>query len=110
MSRRFQGLPESAGLLLALTCSTFPCHAQCTQIGWSALPGPVDGNGDYIQALAGFDHGNGKALYVGGNFTAIAGAPLSRIATWDGRNWSPLGTGVNGLVRVLQVYDDGTGP
>ena len=35
---------------------------------------------------------------------------MNRIARWDGVAWSPLAGGANGGVRVLTVFDDGTGP
>ena len=35
---------------------------------------------------------------------------LNRIAKRSGSSWSPLGTGMNGRVWVLEVLDDGSGP
>ena len=66
-------------------------------------------------AIAGFDDGTGFALYVGGHL-AVAGG---HIAKWSGNSWSPLGSGVSGVlstaytatyVSILRAFDDGTGP
>ena len=43
---------------------------------------------------------NGK-LYIGGGFTAIGGVTASRIASWDGTNFAPLGTGCVSTVSTL---------
>lgn len=64
-----------------------------------------------VNALAVFDDGSGggPALYTGGRFTSIAGAPANRIARWNGTEWSTLGTGMNSDVTALTVFDDGLG-
>ena len=38
----------------------------------------------------------GNDLYVGGSFLRVGGIPASRIAKWDGRRWSELGSGIGG--------------
>jgi hypothetical protein len=38
----------------------------------------------------------GNDVYVGGLFTNAGGLTVSRIAKWDGFNWSNLGTGLSG--------------
>jgi hypothetical protein len=53
--------------------------------------------------------GAGPALYAAGQFTNAGGQPAGRIAKWDGASWSPLGSGINGTVYALAVYDDGSG-
>jgi trimeric autotransporter adhesin len=76
---------------------------------WSSLAdGPVDGA---VHALAVFDDGTGAppSLYVGGSFTTIHGVSANNIAKWDGTNWSALGSGTNGPVYSLTVFDDGSG-
>lgn len=40
-------------------------------------------------------------LIVGGDFITAGGQPASRIAAWDGQQWSPLGEGTNGAVGAL---------
>jgi hypothetical protein len=59
--------------------------------------------------LAVYDDGNGQALYVAGNFGSAGGQPISRIAKWDGTNWSALGSGIDGMVQSMVVADDGSG-
>ena len=84
---------------------------------WSALTGPAGtGVNDTILALAVFDDGTGPALYAGGRFEIAGGQPANRIARWDGSKWSPVGeptgSGMNGEVTALTVFDDdsGSGP
>jgi hypothetical protein len=81
---------------------------------WSPLSGPSGtGTSQGIVTLAVYDDGNGEALYAGGWFTAAGGVTVNRMAKWDGSAWSPLsglsGTGANGNVVALAVYDDGSG-
>lgn len=78
---------------------------------WSALGAGT--NATVRGALAVFDDGTGPALYAGGDFTMAGGVPASRIARWDGQQWSPVEGGTGGFynsVRALVVHDDGSGP
>ena len=78
---------------------------------WSALGSGMSGAGfSTVQALAVYDDGGGPALYAGGSFDSAGGVTANRIAKWDGTDWSPLGSGLNGPVHVLAVHDDGGGP
>ncbi len=43
----------------------------------------------------------GNNLYAGGSFTNMGGVPASRIAKWNGSNWSALGSGLSGSVQSL---------
>jgi len=79
---------------------------------WSALGSGVSNDGDAIvQALTVYDDGTGAgpSLYAGGRFTSAGGVDASYIAKWDGTSWSTVDTGMNHLVNVLAVHDDGTG-
>lgn len=77
------------------------------------LPEGSQGN---FWAFEVFDDGSGPALYVGGQFTSIAGIPVSNLAKFDGTTWSDVGggatfTGPQGSVRILRAVDlDGDGP
>jgi hypothetical protein len=75
---------------------------------WSAL---ANGTHDAVFALAVFDDGSGDgpALYAGGRFTQASGTLANRVAKWNGIEWSAVGTGTNGDVRALAVFDDGSG-
>lgn len=76
---------------------------------WSALGAGVTGDFPWVEALAGFDDGTGPALYVGGWFEIAGEQPASRIARWDGENWSNLGFGVNERLWTILPYDAGDG-
>jgi hypothetical protein len=45
-------------------------------------------------------------LYAGGSFTNLGGVAATRIAKWDGNNWSALGSGVS--ATVLGLFADGS--
>ncbi|MEW6200031.1 MAG: hypothetical protein AB1601_15380 [Planctomycetota bacterium] len=46
-----------------------------------------------------------ELLVVGGYFSLAGDVVANSIATWDGSRWSPLGSGINGGVRALAVYN-----
>jgi hypothetical protein len=75
---------------------------------WTALGSGITGVG-IVHALSVYDDGAGPALYAGGSFNSAGGNPAASIARWNGTNWSPLATGVNGFVEALAPYDDGSG-
>ena len=78
---------------------------------WAPLAG--GGANDRISSLNVWDDGSGDgpALYVGGFFTMAGGADARSIARWDGVQWSPLGSGIDGgTVLAMAAYDDGSGP
>ncbi len=77
---------------------------------WSALGSGMTGGAiPFVLALAVFDDGGGPALYAGGPFSTAGGVAASKIAKWDGSNWSALGGGVSLRVDALAVHDDGRG-
>lgn len=63
-----------------------------------------------VRALCPFDpDGPGpmpELLIVGGHFALAGGQPSPGIAAWDGANWMPLGSGMNGAVKALAVYNN----
>lgn len=73
---------------------------------WSAV-----GNGttSMVYSMVVFDDGNGDALYVGGGFANAGGVTgTSRIARWDGSNWTQVGNGgVSGQVFALTATQNG---
>jgi hypothetical protein len=81
---------------------------------WSALGSGMDGTFSTVLALAVFDDGTGPALCTGGLFTTAGDVAANRIAKWDGKQWSALGSGMSGTplpkVSALAVFDDGTDP
>jgi len=77
--------------------------------GWSALgAGTPNGVNNFVQALAVAGNGN---VFAGGQFTQAGGVAANRIAKWNGRAWSVLGTattnGVNETVYTLVVGGNG---
>lgn len=69
--------------------------------GWDDLAGGVGADvGDgQVFALARI----GDAVYAAGSFSSAGGVPAANVARWDGRQWSPLGTGTDGDVHALAV-------
>ncbi len=61
---------------------------------WSGLgpPGTINGLSFFSRAVA----AGGGNVYAGGFFTGAGKVRASRIARWDGTNWSPLGGGIKG--------------
>ena len=88
-----------------------PFLARWDGASWSPLSGGVlDGA---VRSLAVYDAGTGPALHAGGEFATAGGAAAPHIARWDGATWSPLGppgSGTNGSVLSLAVFDGGSGP
>ena len=55
----------------------------------------LPGMNNFVYALA----WDGTNLYVGGRFTTAGGVSANYIASWNGSAWSPLGSGMNYIVR-----------
>ena len=72
---------------------------------WHGIDSQTDG---LIQAIAFHE----EDVYIGGEFSTVAGVMASRIARWDGMSWSPVGEGLGGApgdaVSRLAVGQDGT--
>src|SRR5690606_37928930 len=45
-------------------------------------------------------------LYVSGWFENVGDQRASYIVRWDGTNWNKVGSGVNGWVSSMAIYDD----
>ena len=66
-----------------------------------------------VTALAVLDLGDGPALYFGGVHVVVPGPfgiAHSAVGKWDGSAWSLVAEPLNGAVRSLTLFDDGTGP
>jgi hypothetical protein len=77
-------------------------------IGWQSVGSGLTGR---VYVLQVFDDGlgAGAALYAGGDFDTADGKPASRMARWNGVAWLPLGSGIDGEVHSMTVFDDGAG-
>ena len=71
-------------------------HGTSAGVATDPAAGEIDGA---VRALA----VGGAELFAGGEITRAGRTPVSRIARWDGRAWSALGSGVNGTVRAIAV-------
>lgn len=74
---------------------------------WEALGAGVAGS---VTALAVHDEsdGAGARLIVGGSFSIPGVANASNIARWNGVAFTPLGTGVNGVIYDAATFHDGS--
>lgn len=76
-------------------------------LAWRPLGAGLNGS---VYALASAPIGGQPRLYAGGSFTGSgATGGLTRVACWNGAQWSALGGGANGAVRALVPFDFGTG-
>ncbi|MBM4112495.1 MAG: hypothetical protein FJ253_03840, partial [Phycisphaerae bacterium] len=82
--------------------------AKWTGATWSDLAAGTD---NAVLAMIGFDdgRGDGAALFAAGWFTNAGGVRALRVSRWNGSAWSALGTGLNGTVRAMAIFDDGLG-
>ncbi len=74
---------------------------------WSPLGAGLGLTFSQVRALTAFDDGTGIALYAGGTFSLLNGAPADHIAKWDGTSWSSVGSGIDGDVYSLTAIDAG---
>lgn len=105
-------------VLLAMAVSPAAVRAQCAN-AWLSCGGqtgivapPVGVDRGVLAAIRWDPDGAGPAperLVFGGNFTAAGGVPANNIAQQDLATgvWSPLGSGVTGVVRALVALPNG---
>jgi hypothetical protein len=83
---------------------------------WRHVGAGLDGGGGWVLALEVHDpDGPGPQparLHAGGNFALSGGAPVRKLAVWNGTTWNEVAGGLSGpgAVRALLSWDDGTGP
>jgi hypothetical protein len=73
---------------------------------WSAVGSGMgtDARTVQVRALVVHDDENGPALYAGGGFATAGGVTVNSVAKWNGVEWSPLGSGVEGAVADRSYY------
>ena len=105
-SGRLFALSVAFGCVLAVTC---PASAQCAE-EW-ALGEGVPGLNGSVQAMVVWDRdGDGPqtpVLVVAGVFSLAGNTPVSNVASWDGVEWRPVGSGTNGPVYDLITLPNG---
>lgn len=95
--------------IAALAALAPSARAQC-EPQWSAAFSVEELNGP-VRAITAHDDGSGSSMFIGGDFTAAGDLDLAHVARWDGQAWWPLGSGLDGAVRAMAVFDeDGPGP
>ena len=67
---------------------------------WASLNPGIPGASNVVRAAVVDGAGD---LYIGGDFTVVGTVAASRIAKWNGTNWSALGAGMDGSVSALAV-------
>lgn len=67
-----------------------------SQLVWT---GPGSGSVSHLQVYAG-------DLYATGTFNMANGTPVEGVAKYDGVNWSPVITGLNGYNGLMTVWDN----
>lgn len=88
--------------------------ARWSSAGFEAVGSGVSGgSAPSVYTLRVFDEGLGRGtrLFAGGYFTSMDGRPALNVAAFDGSTWTSAapGGGVDGIVRALEVFDDGQG-
>jgi hypothetical protein len=73
-------------------------------IGGTALTGPNGTLQVTVKALTTRPNGD---LIAAGDFTTAGTVTANRIARWNGSAWSPLGSGINGVVYALTTLPNG---
>jgi len=97
-------IPRALGTalgLLIISTSVVQAGSPC-EPAWDTVIGSPGLNGSSAFAIAVDDAG---VAFFGGSFTSIGAQAISRIASWDGASWSPLGSGVDNHVRALHLFD-----
>jgi hypothetical protein len=82
------------------------CLASTDTHSWKTYPGLHDETFKVIS----YDAGTGPALYVGGAPGLFGHDLYSGLVKWDGQEWAAVGGGIDGTVRCMAVFDDGSGP
>ncbi len=86
-----------------------PARGAC-EPSWVHTFGGAPGMNNSVRCLVTSDDERGiPTLYAGGIFSTAGGVAAHGVATWNGSSWSPLGSGMNGTVESLAIFDDGLG-
>jgi hypothetical protein len=72
-------------------------------LAWSSLGSGI--NAPALTSLQVFGQQLNQELIVGGQFTIAGGQTVNHIAKWTGAAWLPFGSGINGDVRAIAIYN-----
>jgi len=93
-------------------CGSFAAFGYMVKLDAGQWYSIGQGGSGTVNSLVSHDDGSGPKLWAGGNFTRVQSTNARSIASWDGSSWhraSP-GLGVQGRLRDIVAYDDGSGP
>ncbi len=97
--------------VLVVFCLATAGYGQCSSRYLApftpAAPFGNSTNNSFVKVMTEWSpYGDGQTfLVVGGNFTSIGSATFNRIATWNGTNWSSIGSGFDGgTILAIAVY------
>jgi len=114
------GLDEAPYCLAVSATGNVYVGGYFTDLGGVAISGVAMWNGSTWGAMAAglqkaaFPHVYGLAIgpdglvYAGGDFTDDGTTDMLNVAVWDGVKWSPMGSGLNSIVRCM-LYDPDLG-
>lgn len=110
------GTTTAIGAISISTEGTRSCPEALAWLPGIGSPGITGGTNIRVGAMTIWNDGSGEKLFVGGTFTHAGSTTASSIARWNATTggstpaWTALGSGINGTVWALEVFDDGTGP
>lgn len=77
---------------------------------WSPLQSPGGGSSPEVHVLRAFSFPDAPSLYAAGSFAWWPTGGLAKnIARWDGSTWSSVAPWIDGTVRAMELFDDGSG-
>jgi len=90
-------------ILVIEFCWTVSTSAASLGVSWDSRFFPEAMSGAFAK-VTGLSAGENGELYAAGSFSSIGNFSGTRgIACWNGQQWSPLGTGVDGAFQVYAV-------
>lgn len=99
----YQGQLIAAGLFTATQNGTPMAHiARWDGAAWRPLGAGVTDSSSTATIWCMTETPDG--LYVGGSFNSIGGVAATNIARWDGSAWHAVGTGLDGEVDDLRIF------
>lgn len=98
----------AGGIFTGMGKAAASCIAAWNGQSWSQVSG--NGANDVIYSVKSGQWGGENVVLATGLFTVIGGAAANRIAIFNGKNWSALGSGITGPVFDAAIFDDGSGP